>query len=253
MKKISKTLILLFFAFSFHLSNAQVKMWIETSGGAPGDSLTTEIKVSNFTNMAYFQFSINWDTCALQFVRLHSLNIDLQLADGHFNTAFAPDGALNAIWFDGTGTGQSLADSSVIFGVNFLAVGKAGKKTTISFSDIPTPIDFGDTTGQVTPDTTGVLVEIISSTFEVPFIHSLKVYPNPFEDHLNVELGLIKPEDIHIEITDAKGEVISRSQFNQRQKIEVKYLLNQFSAGMYFVRIKNFKGAIVRKIIKTGT
>jgi len=72
------------------------------------------------------------------------------------------------------------------------------------------------------------------------------LFPNPFSNKLNIESTI--SDNIEIEILDLFGRTIKKSQCsNGNCKLDLEELV----AGVYFLRTKNKKGAIlVRKILK---
>ncbi|MCO6491567.1 MAG: T9SS type A sorting domain-containing protein [Phaeodactylibacter sp.] len=161
MNGILKTALALYFALSLTTGLAQPRLWIETTDGEEGMPLRVTVKTAGLTDMAYFQFSLKWDTAVLQYSGLHSLNSTLGLTEPfNFGTDSTGNGKLMALWFSSTGAGQSLPDSSVLFGVEFTVIGQGGDVSVVCFSDEPIPIAFGDTSGPVTPDLTNGTLEV---------------------------------------------------------------------------------------------
>ncbi len=73
---------------------------------------------------------------------------------------------------------------------------------------------------------------------------SIKVYPNPFNSVIYLS-GL--PNNSRIEVLDVRGHIcISYNSENDLHKLDVSKL----KAGMYFVKISNETGTIIRKITK---
>lgn len=164
MNGIQKTALALCFALSLTTGKAQLGLWIETEDGEEGMPLRLTVKTTGFADMAYFQFSLKWDTAVLQYSGLHSMNQTLDLTEtSNFGTDSTGNGKLMALWFSSTGTGQSLPDSSVLFGVAFQVAGEEGDMSVVCFSGEPIPIAFGNTDGPVTPDLTNGTLEVFGT------------------------------------------------------------------------------------------
>lgn len=80
--------------------------------------------------------------------------------------------------------------------------------------------------------------------------NKLKVYPNPFDENINIKFSSSKDGHFNIEIHDVLGKTL----FNK--KMEVTLGTNNFNfdfyapSGIYFMKIKTNNESIVKKIIK---
>lgn len=76
-------------------------------------------------------------------------------------------------------------------------------------------------------------------------INSIKVYPNPTEGFVNLEVGNVRPIDIKITVAAINGQVVYQnliqSTINHSERID----LSGFGKGIYFVRIND----TVRKLV----
>ena len=89
---------------------------------------------------------------------------------------------------------------------------------------------------------TATTAQLGTEDVNVHSLESVKVYPNPSKDFINIEL----PKDIkdfHVEITDMNGRLIINKQ--NEKKINVSSLAN----GAYLCNIKSSSQTAVRKII----
>lgn len=81
---------------------------------------------------------------------------------------------------------------------------------------------------------------------EVKKITDFSIYPNPTREYLEVEMPQITTE-VRLIISDAAGnEILSRTIYNQKTRIDLK----DFAKGMYFVKIVSTEGVSIQKIIK---
>ena len=102
---------------------------------ARGSLATVAVQVSGFGGVTTFQFTMQWDPSALQFNSVGSFGLP-ELDLGKFNTSSATSaGVLTVSWDDPLAVGTVLADGSVIFAVQFTAVGAIGSSAQVSFSD----------------------------------------------------------------------------------------------------------------------
>ena len=92
-------------------------------------------------------------------------------------------------------------------------------------------------------------------TYEGNFVCS--VYPNPFNDHVNISISLIRLSDVSIDIVDVEGRVIKQLHDGELGKGIHNINWNtsdkngvHLGYGVYFARIKTDAGTVVRKIVK---
>ncbi|OFX22168.1 MAG: hypothetical protein A2033_14415 [Bacteroidetes bacterium GWA2_31_9] len=82
-------------------------------------------------------------------------------------------------------------------------------------------------------------------------VNSLNIYPVPTDKELYMQLDLIKPYDVNIEISDISGKIIKTLSFKNLQagNNTVKEFID-FENGIYFLKIQIENESMTRKIIK---
>ncbi len=76
-----------------------------------------------------------------------------------------------------------------------------------------------------------------------------KLYPNPTNDNIFVELNSEELAGSEIKVTDVTGKVILNHRItNKDRKIELN--LRNYNSGVYMMKLENNKNTIVRKIVK---
>jgi len=89
--------------------------------------------------------------------------------------------------------------------------------------------------------------EVTETILSVKDAFSTRLYPNPVENQLTVELGDMHDNNTTIMVYDAQGVLIQIKKSNmQNISVDVGSLDN----GMYFVLLKNKKGVVKRKFLK---
>lgn len=83
-----------------------------------------------------------------------------------------------------------------------------------------------------------------TSTTEVNTFKNLKIYPNPVNDLLNIDLE--RGEDSSAKIFDSFGKLLLEKTFDFQTQID----FSNFAQGLYFLEIKNKEGKAVKKLIK---
>ena len=103
---------------------------------SPGGTVTIPIKVSGFTGVTSFQFSLQWDPAKLTFQTLGGYGLN-GLSSGNFNLLQTNQGQLSVSWDDTTATRVTLADGSAIFTVQIGVTAAAGQ-CPVTIADQPT-------------------------------------------------------------------------------------------------------------------
>jgi hypothetical protein len=92
---------------------------------------------------------------------------------------------------------------------------------------------------------------IVDFILGVPAIQkaSVKIYPNPAADYLNIEMKQFNGQDINVIITDMAGKTVYNKSMvvngNQASTIDV----SQFPSGTYFVQIQTEDQKVVKHIV----
>ncbi|NND07504.1 MAG: T9SS type B sorting domain-containing protein [Saprospiraceae bacterium] len=126
---------------------AQPTFEIDDATGDPGGVVSINFKVKDFTGIVGMQFSINWDPTVLQFAEIKNITNEINAFDGSaFNTDAnrVDNGQILFQWFDTGAEGNTLADGTIIFTIDFTIVGGSGSSTNITISDDPRKIEIID-------------------------------------------------------------------------------------------------------------
>lgn len=96
------------------------------------------------------------------------------------------------------------------------------------------------------PDTTNTVNGIIGVASE----NTVKLYPNPVSDYLNLFVGNFKGKQINIEIIDTKGILLDKLSFSSSQTTYI-VPFQQYSSGLYLLRIfEDNQFITTKKLIK---
>jgi len=74
-----------------------------------------------------------------------------------------------------------------------------------------------------------------------------QIYPNPCKDEVTIEHSNISKEDIKYEIQNISGKQITQL-ISKNEKVKIS--INNFSTGIYILKITSSKGVIVKKLVK---
>jgi 1,4-alpha-glucan branching enzyme len=78
----------------------------------------------------------------------------------------------------------------------------------------------------------------------------VKIFPNPAQNHLNIDIKVLQAQKHHIELTGLDGKVVMRISdiFLTPGLNEIEADISQVPAGMYFIRIWSTDQHIVRRL-----
>ncbi|MCB9265120.1 MAG: gliding motility-associated C-terminal domain-containing protein [Lewinellaceae bacterium] len=121
----------------------------QTASAQVDDIIEFDVEVSDFNNIATFQYGINWDPAILEFVDISYINTDGTngfpgLSDpANGNGTFSkpggnvPPGQLGVSWFNPSFSGITRPDATVVFSFRLRA--KAGGTSPVEFAVPPVP------------------------------------------------------------------------------------------------------------------
>ena len=101
-----------------------------------GGTLEVPLKVSGFHKVTGFQFTLGWNPQLLRFQGLQHDGL-ARLESGSFNLSNTSKGRLVCSWDDVLGTGQSLADGSVLLRLKFSAIDTHSAVSPVRFLSSP--------------------------------------------------------------------------------------------------------------------
>ncbi|MCB0595599.1 MAG: gliding motility-associated C-terminal domain-containing protein [Lewinellaceae bacterium] len=121
----------------------------QTANAQVNDIIEFDVEVSNFNNIATFQYGINWNPAILEFVDISSINAsgttgfpalsDPPNGNGTFSKpgGNVPPGQLGVSWFNPSFTGITRPDGTLVFSFRLRA--KAGGTSQVEFAIPPVP------------------------------------------------------------------------------------------------------------------
>ena len=105
-----------------------------------GQTACVDVLVSSFQDVVSMQYTIAWDFEVLEFVNVQNFKLPY-LGEQNFGTPLAKNGKLTVVWIDNSLRGVNLEDNSPIYQICFEAIGKAGSKSPVVFTQSPTPFE----------------------------------------------------------------------------------------------------------------
>ena len=235
--------------------DSTIKMLLSSGGVACGEEICLEVVVRDFINIIAFQYTINWNADDLGTATVQNFGLP-DLGTSNFNSSVP--GQLRVGWDDSSIQGVSLANDVVLFELCFSSVGTTSVNSNISFTNDPLPIEvvtgdgmlgtFEFQEGTVAIDCSE-LVDFnaeenqleptnIQRSENTSIFQSVKVYPNPVQSMLYLEVTENLKASGTIRIFDIGGNTVLTKKINEesdRWQVPVQSL----GAGLYFVEIQS--------------
>ncbi|HMQ49129.1 MAG TPA: cohesin domain-containing protein [Saprospiraceae bacterium] len=234
---------------------AQVTVYASSQIVQPNETFTTDVRVVNFQEIIGCQFSINWDPQKVQYQGLANLQTDLGLTAENFGLTFANEGQIGFQWLDFSLVGETVADSSILFSLQFKLLADTTQILPISFGSQPTAIEIVDASetvldvtfyeGQITVDGISAMKYLNTRALNV------RCEPNPMGEWTNLVLDMPAASSGQIEILDALGKSVfaKAHHFSMgRQSIRLSRTIFPQS-GTYFVNVRSNDYSVFKQLI----
>ena len=118
-----------------------MQIMADSLNGNSGTEIVVPIRVKNFLSLISAQGTIEFDPTILNFINVEQFGLS-GLNAASFGTSQTNAGKLSFSWSDGSLSGITKTDSSIIFAIRFSIIGATGTNSNISFSSNPTPLEF---------------------------------------------------------------------------------------------------------------
>jgi hypothetical protein len=79
--------------------------------------------------------------------------------------------------------------------------------------------------------------------------YNLRVYPNPSDNHIYIELTMQEYTDLWLEIFDGTGRKIMIKEFKQVDRIRESMDISDLPQGLYYLKVRTKEGQALRKIV----
>jgi len=230
-----------------------------------------EVLVSDFTDMTALQLFVFWDENTLEVTELLDYNQELLgfiAVLPEEDQARPEKGKLRINWFDGFST-KTLEDGTAICKFKFNMIGNECDVTNFTVADLgdaavspslvldasilvpgqSNPVSIGiDDVTPVPFQIPGVGCDPVMTSTENSDIASVRIYPNPVRDNLQVTFSNHKPESSSLMLYNEDGRLLSDNPLSSSESnIDISAINN----GIYFYEIQD-KGIVVHqgKIMK---
>lgn len=226
----------LFFDFEDELVDAQ-------------DEFVVEFKAKDFVEGLGFQFSLNYDVNKLEFIEFSEQ--ELATANGNIESMQVNpvnNGVLGALWIATNPTNAvTLDDGDVVFNVKFKVLDQTQLAESIMFTGDLVPIASANSQGcygevNSPPFTT-------STNHTIASLSNIDIYPNPTNEHFNLELDLTTSKNVNIELFNLIGQDLLTKSY-EGISIKDQIDISNFSNGIYFLSIEVDGEIVTKRIVK---
>ncbi len=76
--------------------------------------------------------------------------------------------------------------------------------------------------------------------------YGLKIFPNPANGKITIEINEAEQKNVHFELYTINGLKVAEQIFNEKQNI---IDISRFAKGLYFVKVKSLKGIYIEKLL----
>ncbi|MBC6995600.1 T9SS type A sorting domain-containing protein [Neolewinella lacunae] len=231
----------------------ETKIYVENASGTSDEEVLVSVRGIGLEHVVGIQFSLTWDTLALEFVGVTDIALGGTFED-NFNRRQVQQGRIGYLEFDSNLRGLMLPDSSRLFTLRLLPLRTVSLETPIEFTEIPVGYSFSDSLNQAVTTTLVPGVVIIQGSSSLTAMGEddrFRVAPNPFSDFSRITLDLQYTSKATLELLDAGGRTLFRRPWSISSGT-VNYELSaaDFPAdGTYIVRITTDREQLHRKVI----
>lgn len=238
------------------LSAQNTEYFIESTTADVNGEITVNVRGVNIDTLVGVQFSVEWDSTLLNFLRVENVTLDGSLM-GNFNQTQLTQGRIGYLEADGTLVGFGLPDSTLLFTLVFESLTTVSTNTEITFAEEPLRTSARSTNNNdVTPDLTAGMVTLNGANSVVTFAEDprLTVSPNPFRDISQVSLSLDYSGTAALEVLDISGRMIARrTQAFTAGTTSIELNAKDFPTnGTYLLRITTNREQLHRKVVLQG-
>lgn len=211
--------------------------------GQAGDTLCSELLVTDFVDVLSFQFSVQYDDSVLEYVSCVNENTIRSFKCNDVNLQDDTP-VLKALWFEPLGNLTTLDSATVLMSLcfNLKAQAEAGTSLLAFSDDLASEAAIGD------PNDLSVATkikfcatgDITSSLQDVRENTSMSIFPNPVQSTLFIQNRDSKSYPVLLSIYSTTGQLVQTHQLKSSQS---SISTEDLNAGHYFIRVDMNDGA----------
>ncbi len=132
----------------------QFKIFADSVQGPTLTTVDCPVRANDFADLIAMQGTVDWGgTTVATYNSIPFFGLP-NMSMSNFGLTQIGSGKLTFSWNDPTLIGVTVPDSTILFTVRYNLVGAPGAVTPVTFTDVPTPLEFTDNTFTVIPHTT---------------------------------------------------------------------------------------------------
>lgn len=136
--------------FNAPASCATFTIFADSVIGTNGSPISVPVRARNLVNLIGAQGSIQWNTSIVTFDTVTTFGLP-SMAISNFGITQTGSGLLTFSWDDPTFQGVSVADSTILFQIEFNVIGSPGSQTPVALVNSPTQLEFTNSAFSVIP------------------------------------------------------------------------------------------------------
>lgn len=223
-----------------------VTLAIDSVNGMQGGQVTVPVRALDFDNMISIQGTIDFDTAIAVFDSVDSFGL-IGMNPSSFGTTLAGNGKVTFSWNDNSLQGIDLPDSAVLFALHFTVLGGPGTQTPVAPVDVPTVLEFVDTSFTPIAYTLQPGVIIIPDTLssidlpETAAYPVLQVHPNPVGEQSVITVKHLAGTGMTLELWSIQGQLVTQFTLLHSAMIwnGTDAQGHRLPEGLYFLRPQN--------------
>ncbi|MBX2889604.1 MAG: HYR domain-containing protein [Saprospiraceae bacterium] len=220
-----------------------------------GEEVVAEFAVSNFNDIAAYQFALNFDPSRLKFERIETTgNLPLSM-NANFGLFKVEEGEIRALY--AVVQGKDLSNGTAVFRVHFTAL-ESGQKLSDLLGLAPKVLpEVAYNTALQMREVNLVFTESETTNTNNPLqaqMQLLQNQPNPFTDRTNIIFVLPEACEAELRVLDVTGRLLrAYNAYYSAGTHQVTFELNDASAtGLLYYELITPYGKLSRKMVASG-
>jgi hypothetical protein len=249
--------------YSIPSSNLEIKM--------PDKSVSTSqvfdmvVRSDDFDDIMGFQLGINFDPTKLEYVEAFTGDISGLTEESNFGIEDAATGEIRVLWFDPSGTGNTLSSSDDLFILRFEALANISDLSTVISLDESTlenrfweddntvygvDLVFDSGLPRIGNPNNGDLLQ--GSTIQSLSGMEVKTVPNPFSNQTTFIVEIPQKEEVTIEIFNLTGSKVAEKVISMDQGTNQVIIdqLKTLPEGVYNYMVTSATEKVTGQIVK---
>jgi len=192
----------------------QPLIYLEDKTVASGEQVTLEVFVLNYDSILGTTFSLLWDTTKLEFVAVSDIFPGMGSLDDNFNTSLPGELRYLFVTNNVENGGVSITDGTSLFSITMNVIAAPTEEnmaTDLTFGGTLEVIDVQENAYSNFIGATVTIRGLVDTETPDDFVSlSAVVTPNPFSEAAQISIGLAQQEEIHWQLSDVSGRLITQ-------------------------------------------